>query len=337
MSSDEPTLLIVSLQDDLHAYAAKHDIEARGRVRCAIAASDALAGSGGLTWTLTEPGERSVPLVDGSGINPADVDAIWWRRHSRRQSGLSHIQDQAEKDVIENDCYSTLVGMVDTSFTGTWISSPTATTQAENKLVQLQAATRVGLTLPETLVSQSPKAIRAFHDSMPGGTVVKPVRGTHRVPLLTQRVLPAHLENDASLAAAPAIYQRLIPGTKHLRLLVLGTEVFGAQLDCSDLDWRPRLDSAIAPTQVDPALGSALVRLLDVLDLRMGVCDVKIDETTGEPIFLEVNPQGQFLFVEGLGGGDMRTPIADYLEAETLKASTENSTRAAGMSTWAVA
>lgn len=320
MSSDEPTLLIVSLRDDLHAYAAQHDIEERGRVRCAVAASDWLAGSRGLSWSLADSAERSIPLADGHVISLAEVDAIWWRRHSRHQSSVPDIDDPAEKDVVDNDCYSTLLGMVETSFTGTWISSPTATNRAENKLIQLQAAMRVGLTLPETLVSQNPDAIRAFHRSMPGGVIVKPVRGTHRVPLLTQRLTAAHLANAASLATSPAIYQRLIPGRKHLRVLVLGTQAFGAQLDCSDLDWRPRLDSTVTPSDIDPKLSAALARLLDALDLRMGVFDIKIDETTQEPIFLEVNPQGQFLFVEGLGGGDMRTPIANYLEAQTLKA-----------------
>ena len=36
----------------------------------------------------------------------------------------------------------------------------------------------------------------------------------------------------------------------------------------------------------------------------MGVFDLKMDPS-GVPVFLELNPQGQFLFVEGLTGMDL--------------------------------
>ena len=44
----------------------------------------------------------------------------------------------------------------------------------------------------------------------------------------------------------------------------------------------------------------------------MGAVDMKISEE-GEPVFLEINPQGQFLFVEGLTGMDLTTPFVDFL------------------------
>ena len=44
----------------------------------------------------------------------------------------------------------------------------------------------------------------------------------------------------------------------------------------------------------------------------MGIFDVKLTDDD-EPVFLEVNPQGQFLFVEGLCGIPLADAVADFL------------------------
>jgi hypothetical protein len=44
----------------------------------------------------------------------------------------------------------------------------------------------------------------------------------------------------------------------------------------------------------------------------MGIFDLKLDEG-GIPHWLEVNPQGQFLFVQGITGLDLCTAFAQFL------------------------
>ena len=51
----------------------------------------------------------------------------------------------------------------------------------------------------------------------------------------------------------------------------------------------------------------------------MGIFDVKLTEDD-EPVFLEVNPQGQFLFVEGLCG----LPLADIFAAFLVDQATQD-------------
>jgi hypothetical protein len=50
----------------------------------------------------------------------------------------------------------------------------------------------------------------------------------------------------------------------------------------------------------------------------MGVFDFKIDARSGETVWLEVNPQGQFFFLQGLSGSDLRGPFCQFLVRETL-------------------
>jgi hypothetical protein len=53
-------------------------------------------------------------------------------------------------------------------------------------------------------------------------------------------------------------------------------------------------------------------RVLDVLGLEMGIVDIK-ETPDGEFVWLEVNPQGQFLFLEGLTGEPLTDYFTDYL------------------------
>jgi D-alanine-D-alanine ligase-like ATP-grasp enzyme len=54
--------------------------------------------------------------------------------------------------------------------------------------------------------------------------------------------------------------------------------------------------------------------LLDRLELPMGMIDLKLTDD-GEPVFLEVNPQGQFLFLQPLTEQPLLAAFADYLSA----------------------
>ena len=51
----------------------------------------------------------------------------------------------------------------------------------------------------------------------------------------------------------------------------------------------------------------------------MGVVDLKLNEV-GVPVWLEINPQGQFLFSEALSGVDLTQQLASFLAHEVREA-----------------
>jgi len=67
-----------------------------------------------------------------------------------------------------------------------------------------------------------------------------------------------------------------------------------------------------SPYQVIPKLHAALQEILRRLGLEMGIFDLKLTPDD-EVVFLEVNAQGQFLFVEGLCDMPIAESLADYL------------------------
>ena len=116
----------------------------------------------------------------------------------------------------------------------------------------------------------------------------------------------------------PAIYQEYVPGDHHLRVHVFGDRVLTMLIESAQLDWRQNLDVPCRPYELDEKVVGQLRRVLDLLNLRMGIFDLKLAGST--PTWLELNPQGQFLFAEGLSGIPLNAEIAGFIRQEALTA-----------------
>jgi len=79
------------------------------------------------------------------------------------------------------------------------------------------------------------------------------------------------------------------------------------------MDWRTDQIPTVGTTRIDDDTAARLAALNTRLGLEMGISDLKPAADGGPPYRLEVNPQGQFLFLEGLGGPDVARPFADWL------------------------
>ncbi len=117
---------------------------------------------------------------------------------------------------------------------------------------------------------------------------------------------------DESLRLCPAMYQECITGTKHIRATCFGGLTYAALIETEDLDWRLNYAAPMHPWTVPPELHARLHTVLKMLDLEMGIFDLKLDQD-GSPVWLEVNPQGQFLFVEGITGLPLTRVFAGFL------------------------
>jgi hypothetical protein len=307
-----PRIGIFSLKDDLHALAIQHRLSHVFGVESLIVETNNLACSGGLTWGSCYGGRLpALRSRSGAWFDVGDLDLIWWRRVNYPQHNLPATVDEEATRLISNEWKYALIGMLTTSFDGVWINDPAYTRAAENKLIQLTAAERVGLRIPRTLVSQDPDVVRQFCAELQGNVVAKAVRGLTR-PLLTV-LLDVTALDDESIRLCPAIYQEYIPGQRHLRICCFGDRVLAVALDSQHLDWRRHLKGAsFYPVELAETLQQQLRSVLNHLGIRMAIMDAKFGPD-GELTWLEANPQGQFLFLEGLSGLDLTTPFCEFL------------------------
>ena len=317
----QPHIAIVSVDVDLHALVIQKAM-ARYGAECHVIESNRVSSSGILNWSNARDDGLGcrVPVRGGRDVDVAGLDVIWWRRAGYPQQIPSFVTDPAHIDLINNDCRVALAGLLLNEFQGTWISHPLNTQVAGNKLVQLRAAARAGFRVPRTLVSQNPSEIQRFCEELHHKVVVKAVSGTNQAPLITKMFTPDHLECHDSVALCPTIYQEYIPGQRHVRVHCFGDAIYAVVIESPDLDWRPNLDVPFSIVELADGVKTCLRNVLNVLGLKMGVVDLKFAED-GEPVWLEINPQGQFLFAEGLSGLDLTSAFTDFLYQEASQAS----------------
>jgi hypothetical protein len=314
------SIAIATFADDLHALVIQDRLRSMPETRCAIIEADRLADHpDALSWhaPVDEP-SFTVSGRDGELLDVASLDAIWFRRWNHPQRDIPPLADPAQVEVVHRSCSTTLLGGLLTSFHGTWVSTPEAPRRAENKLVQLRAAQAAGFVVPQTLISQDPPAIRVFCAALPSPAVIKTVHGTPRSQLFSLRVTDDHLSDDDALRMCPTIFQEYVPGHRHLRVLCCGRRSYAVQIETERLDWRLDLDTPMFPVRLEAAVERQLSDVLERLGLRMGVADLKITPA-GDPVWLELNPQGQFLFLEGRTGLDLTGAFADFLRDEGLR------------------
>jgi Glutathione synthase/Ribosomal protein S6 modification enzyme (glutaminyl transferase) len=313
----EKHIAILTLSEDIHAPVIQYALDKYSDVVCDVVHTDRICGNSILSWTNTDdPALSSTILtVEEKPLRISEIDLIWWRRVNYPQKLSSTITDPFHISLIHNDCKAALLGLFMNEFKGIWINDPSATRLAQNKLIQLRAAEHAGFLVPRTLVSNDPRKIREFCKELDYQVVVKPVRGAINCQLYARMLREEHLEFDDALKLSPAIYQEYIPGNKHLRVHCFGDDIYTVLIESKDLDWRENIDIPIHISDCGEAIKDLLRIVLRKLGLKMGVIDLKLSQT-GTPVWLEINPQGQFLFAEGLSGLDLTSAFADFLVRE---------------------
>ena len=116
------------------------------------------------------------------------------------------------------------------------------------------------------------------------------------------------------LPLAPTIFQELIEGPLDIRATIVGTEIYAAAISTDQsragLDFR--LDLDVPTTSYEIPREIARRGLMAALGLSFATVDLKVDYL-GQLHFLELNPQGQFLYIEILTGLPISKAVAKLL------------------------
>jgi glutathione synthase/RimK-type ligase-like ATP-grasp enzyme len=202
--------------------------------------------------------------------------------------------------------------------------------RADNKPLQLKWASEVGLRVPRTLVTNDEAAVRRFAGECVDGFVAKTLSsfvitggdGRERA-VYTRVVRDDDLQDMGGLRLSPMQFQELVPKACDVRCTVVGTAVFTAALETPLLengcvDWRiegQALADAWEPHVLPPDAEGAVLSLLDRFGLNYGAIDM-ILTPDGEYVFLEVNPAGEFLWLDDVGSVAISEAVAGVLVGE---------------------
>lgn len=256
-------------------------------------------------------------LPCGKRIDVAEVGALWYRRVSPLEMHPD-LTDRTSRLFAWSESTEALLGTW-YSFNCFWMNPPAADETSQRKIRQLQVARQVGLSIPDTLITNRPEAAREFLGRYgPGKVIRKAFRNIEEAPRTTSVVTHDDLALLDSVRYAPVIFQEYVPADLDLRVTVIENEIFAARIKSEPeyhADYRIGLRSAeVEPYELPPEVAARLMELMRTFGLMYGAADFRVTPE-GEHVFLEVNPAGEFLFISER----TRQPIPEAIAATLEK------------------
>ncbi|MBG0826871.1 hypothetical protein HS041_03670 [Planomonospora sp. ID67723] len=263
--------------------------------------------------------------VDGRQHDLSEVTAIWDRR-----PGLPRASGTVGPDHrrwVELTSRTFVTGLVEV-LPGRRLPGRTRDVLiAENKIVHLTRAAELGFVIPETVMTNDPAELVPAWERAGGNLIAKTeyaseftVDGQDHF-LYTTPVHRAHLRGRHRIGTSPVILQPNVPKSLELRVTVVGDRIFAVEIDSQSArstrqDWRHFEDDRI-PYRIHalpPEVADRCLALLRSFGLSFGAIDF-ILTPQGEYVFLEINPNGQWGWIEQWTGLPIARAIADWLTA----------------------
>jgi glutathione synthase/RimK-type ligase-like ATP-grasp enzyme len=292
-------ILIFAPPDDIHSTTLCTILETKFNARGIICDVANIPGQGTLSYFAHR--DVSEMQIDASSVRFAlrDVHSVWWRR----PNGFK-IDQSVTDPKVRNFCffeYESLFKGVLNSLRVPIINDPAAEARAVHKPFQLAMAREVGLDIPKTIMSNDPDAIAEFWRSLAGKCVYKAFTAPSWAFAETREFGPEDFELLDKVRHAPIIVQEKVEKGKDIRVNIFGHEVLAAEVTThvadADLDWRVDLTAQWAPHELPDKVSEKLLTLLAALGLACGCIDLR-QQPDGTYKFFEINPSGQFLFIE---------------------------------------
>lgn len=320
-------ILVISYPTDPAASAGERLLQARGVPFVRVEALK-LLDTGSITLGFGAKGGATRRLrADGAVVDLDDISAVWHRRHI--VVGPGSIVDPALRKLAMLETEAALLQ--------TWsdlgvpfLPAPLAVIRAgQEKLRQLVLATRLGFEIPATLVTTDGDALLAFHREHGGRVITKLLASdsisesgiSNEYVRYTEPLTLRDLAARDSARVCPVYAQARVPKAVELRVTVVGERVFAAEIHSQvgrhgRDDWRKSGPAAVpyAIHALPDDVAARCVAMTRALGLSYGALDMVV-RPDGAYVFLEINPAGEYHWVEQRTGLPITAAIVDHLVA----------------------
>ena len=258
-------------------------------------------------------------------INLKDITSVYYRRP--KISNLEHITDisQQERQYLRNELATLLEGLYKTLRKAFWINDVYKIREAENKIYQLQIAQTLGLTTPYSTISNCPESIQEAMAMYQDNCIIKPIRSGNMgysdgsKVIFTSEIDRSDFENLNRIRSFPVYAQQNILKECDIRCIVVGDKVFSARIDSQNspegkTDWR-RASEYLPHSKINLPIDiqEEAIALTRTLGLTYSAIDFVMDKS-GNIVFLECNPNGQWAWIENRLGYQISRSIVDMLQ-----------------------
>lgn len=211
--------------------------------------------------------------------------------------------------------------------TARWLNHPKNIFCANSKIEQLKIAKDLGFTIPPTLISSDKLEILNFIKSEKN-VIAKAVKHgfyeyEDKVYIAFTKAIDANfIDNIDQYKNVPMILQKNISKRYDIRINIIGEKVFSTAIlsqewDLSKTDWRvwdvcEKFDLKHEKITLPIEIEEKCIAINRYFNLNFSAIDMVLD-TEGNYIFLELNPNGQWAWIEEKVGYPIRDTIIDFL------------------------
>ena len=205
-----------------------------------------------------------------------------------------------------------------------WVNHPDREREFDNKLIQHPIARKAGLEIPNTLATNIPDSVRRFDHGHE--TVVKQLSEISLIAseekgygFYTSVMKLAADDPLDDLRDCPTLFQHRIPKESDVRVNVVGDRIFAVSIDsqadaAASVDFRRVDQLAIHPIELPTAVSRSVLEIMHRTGLEFAAFDFA-RKPDGTYVFLEFNPNGNWLWIELATAQPISAAIADHLLA----------------------
>ncbi|MBN8880531.1 MAG: hypothetical protein J0I32_23510 [Sphingobacteriales bacterium] len=294
-----PHTLIISNQDDVSIEYLISKIEQRGISHLRVNSEDI----GSLEFSVNPVGEI-LCTNQGSIFDLRFTKSVIFRRipvkYNTGTDGENHKYLNHERKHFFEGLYLTLQH-------AKWINPMFATQIAERKIFQLQTAHQLGLLTPKTIITNKLSIALDFLTKYKE-SIIKPI--SNGLQVIDEKVFSIYTTkvdytlfsnlNLSPIFDTPAFLQERVSNAADIRVTIIGEVGYAVKIlkEGDETDWRkPEIVKKYELTTLPENLMKRLFNLNKHLGLVYSAIDL-ILTPSGDYVFLEVNPVGEWVWLE---------------------------------------
>ena len=272
-------------------------------------------------------------------LNPNDVSLVWFRRWFNPRGKLINYDGYKLKKYnsdeillieyyeifLENELKAYSKGIFSLLNDKVWLPDERMTRGGLNKIDVLVKAKKIGLLIPESIITSSKTEVVNFlkvNESLitkPIFEVVPIVHKNDAISMLTKEVKMEDIEKFPDIFY-PSLFQKKVEKEFELRVFIYKDKIYSIAMFTQN-DEQTKVDfrninvekpNRYVPFLLPKSIENKLLTLMNDVKLNTGTLDLMVNDKN-EFIFLEINPIGQFGMVSIGGNFQIEKMIAEDL------------------------
>lgn len=269
-------------------------------------------------------GNNAFSLIeDNTVINIDEIKSVFYRRPELPKLHKSLI-NESEKRYASGELLFFLEGIYKLLENAYWLNNVYRIREAENKIYQLFVAKKLGFNIPQTIISNSVTEVNSFISTY-DECIIKPMKSglieSNTPQVIFTSKIDKSLINDERIKLFPNFIQRAINKVADYRITVVGEKVFCAEITSNSkkiqIDWRTTSPENLIykPISLPADIEEKCKAITAYFNLNFAAIDIVRDDK-GAYYFLEINPNGQWAWIEKRLNFGITNAVVDILQNE---------------------